>query len=176
MPWYVLDDVTVAGTGNPVLTIAPACSLYFADSARLRVGLGLPGTLVADGAGGTIVFTGAVGEEFDRQVEIFSAHPDRFQLWCSLLAEDIDAPDYPDRAAAELLDDGRQHAAVDVVQPQRIHLQKGQCVLGHCPGDDTIGPDLGIVTDALQQTVSDSRCSPRPPRNLGYPAIFNLNV
>jgi predicted TIM-barrel fold metal-dependent hydrolase len=51
----------------------------------------------------TIVFTGAVGQEFDAQVQLYSAHADRFQLWCNLLAEDIAAPDYPQRAAAELV-------------------------------------------------------------------------
>ncbi len=51
----------------------------------------------------TVVFTGAVGDEFDRQAEMYlSRHPDRFQVWCDLLTEDIDAPDYPERAAAEL--------------------------------------------------------------------------
>ena len=50
----------------------------------------------------SIVFTGAVGEEFDRQVELYKPHGDRFQLWCDLDTRDIDAADYPQRAAAEL--------------------------------------------------------------------------
>jgi hypothetical protein len=50
----------------------------------------------------SIVFTGATGEDFDRQVELFKPHADRFQLWCDLDTRDIDAPDYPQRAAAEL--------------------------------------------------------------------------
>jgi len=60
-------------------------------------------TMDAVGIEHSIVFTGAVGEEFDRQAELFlSRHPGRFQVWCDLLKEDIDAPDYPDRAVAEL--------------------------------------------------------------------------
>lgn len=52
----------------------------------------------------SIVFTGAVGAEFDRQSELFlSRHPGRFQVWCDLLVEDIDAPDYPERAVQELV-------------------------------------------------------------------------
>lgn len=50
----------------------------------------------------SIVFTGATGDDFDRQVELFKPYGDRFQLWCDLETRDIDAPDYPQRAAAEL--------------------------------------------------------------------------
>ncbi len=51
----------------------------------------------------TIVFTGAWGDEFARQVDLYlSRYPDRFQLWCDLYTENIDAPDYSERAVAEL--------------------------------------------------------------------------
>jgi uncharacterized protein len=50
----------------------------------------------------TIVFTGVTGEEFDRQAALFAAYPSRFQLWCSLPDGDVSAPDWPERAAAEL--------------------------------------------------------------------------
>ena len=50
----------------------------------------------------SIVFTDAAGDEFDRQVELYKRYPDRFQLWCGLDTRNIDAPDYPQRAAAEL--------------------------------------------------------------------------
>jgi predicted TIM-barrel fold metal-dependent hydrolase len=50
----------------------------------------------------TVVFTGATGAEFDKQVEWFAGHPKRFQLFCSLDTENIDAADYPQRAAREL--------------------------------------------------------------------------
>lgn len=48
----------------------------------------------------TVVFTGSYGESFQRQVELFSHHKNRFQLWCSLDTEDIGAADYPKRVAA----------------------------------------------------------------------------
>ena len=52
----------------------------------------------------SVVFTGAVGEEFDRQAEMFlKAAPGRFQVWCDLLVTDIGAPDYPQRAVRELV-------------------------------------------------------------------------
>jgi predicted TIM-barrel fold metal-dependent hydrolase len=59
-------------------------------------------TMDAVGIEQTIVFTGATGAAFDRQVELFSRYPDRFQLWCSIDTENIDAPDYPTRAAKEI--------------------------------------------------------------------------
>lgn len=59
---------------------------------------------VMDAAGveRTIVFTGAVGEEFDRQVEIYSRHKDRFQLWCGIVVTGIGAADYSDRVVEEV--------------------------------------------------------------------------
>ncbi len=51
----------------------------------------------------TVVFTGATGDAFDRQADLFlSRHPGRFQVWCSLDTENIAAPDYPQRAVREL--------------------------------------------------------------------------
>ncbi|MCC6587023.1 MAG: amidohydrolase [Bryobacterales bacterium] len=50
----------------------------------------------------SVVFTGATGPEFDRQAELFAKYPQRFQVWCSIDTKDIDAPDYPQRAAAEI--------------------------------------------------------------------------
>jgi uncharacterized protein len=50
----------------------------------------------------SVVFTGATGAEFDRQVQLFKPYAKRFQLWCSLEGGDITAPDWPERAAREL--------------------------------------------------------------------------
>jgi predicted TIM-barrel fold metal-dependent hydrolase len=50
----------------------------------------------------TVVLTGATGEAFDRMVELYLKRADRFQLYCGLMTTDIDKPDYPERAAAEL--------------------------------------------------------------------------
>jgi hypothetical protein len=56
VPYAITATVTVADGTNPLLSIAPGCSLLFADSAKLRVGLGKPGGLRADGTYGRIVF------------------------------------------------------------------------------------------------------------------------
>ena len=50
----------------------------------------------------TVVFTGATGATFDRQVELFSRYPKRFQLFCSLDTTNLDDPDYSQRAVREL--------------------------------------------------------------------------
>jgi predicted TIM-barrel fold metal-dependent hydrolase len=45
----------------------------------------------------SVVFTGAIGAEFDRQAELFlSRYPNRFQVWCSMDSAN------PENAAAEL--------------------------------------------------------------------------
>ncbi len=52
----------------------------------------------------TVVLTGATGSQFDRLVDLYLApYPARFQLWCGIDSHDIDKPDYPERAAAELV-------------------------------------------------------------------------
>ncbi len=51
----------------------------------------------------SIVLTSATGAQFDKLVELYlKPYPNRFQLFCGLDTRDIDKPDYPDRAAAEL--------------------------------------------------------------------------
>ena len=51
----------------------------------------------------TVVLTGAVGKRFDEMVELYlKPFPDRFVLYAGVLREGAEAPDYPQRAAAEL--------------------------------------------------------------------------
>ena len=50
----------------------------------------------------SVVLTGATGDGFDRMADFYLARADRFQVYCGLLATNIDQPDYPERAAAEL--------------------------------------------------------------------------
>ncbi len=52
----------------------------------------------------SVVFTGATGAAFDRQVELYlKRYPARFQLWCDFDTANFDAPDYPERAVKELV-------------------------------------------------------------------------
>ena len=50
----------------------------------------------------TVVLTGATGARFDQLVDLYlKKHPTRFQLYCGLLTDDMDKPDFPQRAVAE---------------------------------------------------------------------------
>jgi predicted TIM-barrel fold metal-dependent hydrolase len=61
-------------------------------------------TMDATGVQTTVVLTGATGAQFDHLVDMYlKPYPGRFQLWCGLDTENITAPDYPQRAAAELV-------------------------------------------------------------------------
>jgi predicted TIM-barrel fold metal-dependent hydrolase len=52
----------------------------------------------------TVVLTGATGASFDRLADLYlKPYPGRFQLYCGLDMTGIDKPDYPERAAAELV-------------------------------------------------------------------------
>lgn len=60
-------------------------------------------TMDATGIDKTVILTGATGERFDELADLYlSRYPDRFQLFCGIDTSDIDAPDYPERALAEL--------------------------------------------------------------------------
>ncbi|MEZ5355086.1 MAG: amidohydrolase family protein [Bryobacteraceae bacterium] len=50
----------------------------------------------------SIVFTGAVGADFDRQVALFASHPKRFALYCAIDMQRQEEPGWTDRAVAEL--------------------------------------------------------------------------
>src|SRR5438552_4045281 len=50
----------------------------------------------------SVVFTGATGAEFDRQAELFSRYPKRFQLYCALDTRGVGEPGFPQRVEQEL--------------------------------------------------------------------------
>jgi hypothetical protein len=58
VPYCITGTATVADSSNPLLSVAAGCSLLFADSCRLRVGVGRPGGLQCDGSYGRITFAG----------------------------------------------------------------------------------------------------------------------
>jgi len=52
----------------------------------------------------TVILTEATGAEFDQLAELYlKPYPTRFQLWCGMATADFAKPDYPERAAAELV-------------------------------------------------------------------------
>ena len=85
----------------------------------------------------TVVFTGATGEEFDRQVELFKPHGERFQLWCSLLGGDVTDPDWPELAARELERCYRSGArGIGELTDKGSGMQRGEV-----PKQDRLHPD-----------------------------------
>jgi predicted TIM-barrel fold metal-dependent hydrolase len=50
-----------------------------------------------------VLMSGAVGQNVDRLVDLYlKPYPSRFMLFCGMDTQNIEAPDYPQRAAAEL--------------------------------------------------------------------------
>ncbi|MDO8545195.1 MAG: amidohydrolase family protein [Opitutaceae bacterium] len=84
----------------------------------------------------TVILTSATGDAFDRVASLYLAHPKRFQVYCGLLATNIDQPDYPRKAAAELercyrkgargigelSDKGMGFGSARLPRDQRLHL------------------------------------------------------
>ena len=83
---------------------------------------------------------------------------------------------HADRAAAELLDQDAQQAAVELVQAQRVHFQHGEGGAGDLAGDVAVGPHLGEVADALEQPVGDARRPARAPGQFLRPVQFDGNI
>ena len=50
----------------------------------------------------SVVLTSSTGDAFDRLADLYLAHRNRFQVFCGVLTTDIEAPDYPQKAAEEL--------------------------------------------------------------------------
>ncbi len=57
VPYIIAGDLSIEGTANPTITIAPGSTLKFRPDAALKVGSGDAGALVADGSSGQISFT-----------------------------------------------------------------------------------------------------------------------
>lgn len=52
----------------------------------------------------SVILTGATGSDFDRLAQLYlKSYPDRFLLFCGMDKNNIDKPDYPARAVAELI-------------------------------------------------------------------------
>ena len=74
---------------------------YFTASQRETVDAWLR-TMDAAGIETAIVYTDAIGPEFDRQAELFLSYGKRFQVYCTFDNTNPDAPDYSARAVREL--------------------------------------------------------------------------
>lgn len=97
VPSLVLPQTAVARAKFPVIDVHAHHLARTADELEAWVR-----TMDTVGVETTVVLTGATGERFNQLAEIYGRRANRFQLFCGLLTTDIDAPDYPQRAVAEL--------------------------------------------------------------------------
>ena len=81
----------------------PAIDVHAHSNAKTREELAAwVRTMDEVGVETTVLLTGATGAQFNQMAELYSTRADRFQLFCGVLATNLDDPDYPQRAAAEL--------------------------------------------------------------------------
>src|SRR5690606_17350280 len=98
-------------------------------------------TMDATGIDITVILTGATGERFDRLADLYlSRYADRFQLFCGIDTTDIDAPDYPQRAVAEL-ERCYQRGARGVGEVSDKGWGIGGSRDNHLPRDQRLHPD-----------------------------------
>src|SRR5204862_428435 len=65
-----------------------------------------------------------------------------------------------DRTAAEAVDDGEEHLAVDLVQSEFVDLEAAQRIGGHGLRNDAVGPHLREVANPLEEPIGYARRSP----------------
>ncbi len=82
----------------------------------------------------------------------------------------------PTGPAAEVLDDGREDLAVDVVEAEGVDLHHVQGPLGLLGRDDAVALDVDVVADAPQQPVGHARRPPRPQGDLAGPGVVDLDL
>ena len=64
------------------------------------------------------------------------------------------------RAAVVHLDDGAQQAAVQLIQPQGVHVHPLEAHEGDIPVNDAVSQHCGKIADALQKAVGHTRRAP----------------
>jgi predicted TIM-barrel fold metal-dependent hydrolase len=121
----------------------------------------------------TVILTGATGANFDRLVELFlKPFPGRFQLYCGIDTSNPEAPDYSQRAVAELVrcfrkgargvgeisDKGSGIARGQVVSPERrLHIDD--------PRLDAFWEKCGELNLPVNVHIADHPSAWRPPDN-----------
>jgi len=97
-PSLVVNETSVPKAKYPAIDVHSHINARTAEQVRDWVK-----TMDEAGIEMSVVLTGATGDEFDKLADLYlKAYPGRFQLYCGIDTRDIDKPDYPQRAAAEL--------------------------------------------------------------------------
>lgn len=101
----------------------------------------------------SVVFTDAIGEEFDRQAELFKPFGKRFLVFCSMDARGVEAADYSDRVVREL-----EHCVRNGARGLGEVTDKGWGMQGNAqsplPRDKRMHPD-DTRLDALWEKCAD---------------------
>src|SRR5205823_10190405 len=87
---------------------------------------------------------------------------DRVRFFARCGGDGLDA----DRPAAELVYHGQKHLAIDLVQPQLVHLQPFERVGRYYWRDAAVSANLRVVSHALEQPIRNPRWSPPAPGDL----------
>lgn len=129
-------------------------------------------TMDETGVETTVILTGATGKQFDDMVALFlKPYPGRFQLYCGIETTNFEAPDYPQRAAAEIERCYRMGArGVGEISDKGSGLSRGG---GQLPRDKRLHPDdprLDLVWEKCAQLkipvnihMADHPSAWRPP-------------
>ena len=97
-PSLIVSETDVAKAKYPAIDVHAHVNARTREQVRDWVR-----TMDETGVQMTVVLTGATGEAFDQLVDLYlKPYPGRFQLFCGIDVRDVDQPDYPQRAAAEL--------------------------------------------------------------------------
>ncbi len=103
---YDPDSSLVVPEHHPLKAKFPAIDVHVHPSARTPEEVAAwVRAMDATGVETVILMTGATGPEFDRYVDLYlKPYPTRFVLYCGMDTRhlDIDAPDFPQKVAAEL--------------------------------------------------------------------------
>ena len=80
------------------------------------------------------------------------------------------------RPALELFNNRCEKLSIHLVETVSINFHPIQRIIRDFVRDTSFVIDFGVVANASQQTVDDSRSAARPFRNLLRAALVNLNV
>lgn len=82
----------------------------------------------------------------------------------------------PDGPPVKAVDQRPQQAAVALVEAERVDLKLAESSIGDGVGDHAVGADFGIVADALEKSVDDSRGAACASGEGGAAGRFELDV
>jgi len=131
-PSLIVQETSVPKAKYPVIDMHAHVNAKTPEEVREWVR-----TMDETGVETTVILTVATGAEFDRLADLYlKPYPKRFVLFCGMDTQDIDKPDYAERAVAELVRCYRRGArGVGEI------TDKGMGFSGKGPRNDRLHPD-----------------------------------